>query len=38
MKIRELWASWKVLKSEIRENLNTWKLPDLQYLSETNQK
>ena len=34
MNIREFYVSWKVLKSEIRENLNTRKLPDLQYLNK----
>ena len=31
MNIRQFQTSWKVVKSEIRENLNTRKLPDLQY-------
>ena len=32
MKIHEFQTSWKVSKSEIRENFNTRKLPDLQYV------
>ena len=32
MKIREYWTSWRVPKSENRENLNTRKLQDLQYI------
>ena len=32
MKIREFQATWKIPKTEIRENLNTRKLPDLQYI------
>ena len=32
MKIPEFQTLWKVPKSEIRKNLNTPKLPDLQYM------
>ena len=32
MKIRKLKTSWKVPKLEIRENLNTRKFPDIQYI------
>ena len=34
MEIHEFSTSWKVPKSEIRENLNTRKWPDLQYLNK----